>query len=264
MNATKNMRRIIFLCFWLLAGTGIIVLLIAAVNARSHQVCMGYDININGRDSGQWFIDRNDIVDVLTKNKSVDIRNKPIKSFDLGSIETKLEKESWVKDAELFFDNEGILKVKVTERVPVARLFTPMCKSFYIDSAGKKLPLSSKMSVKLPVFTGYPYQSKKVGAPEKKLIGQITQLSLYLADNPFWMAQISQIDITPARQFEMVPTIGHHLIEFGEADEIKEKFHRLFIFYKQVLAKTGMDKYEKIKVQFDNQVIGVKKQSANN
>jgi cell division protein FtsQ len=264
MGIKKNINRIILVCFWLLAGTGLIVLLIAAVNSRSHQVCDGYDININGNGTGKWFIDKNDIINVLTENKSVSIKNKPIKSFNLGAIEAKLEKESWVKDAELFFDNEGVLKVKVTEREPVARLFTTTGQSFYIDSTGKKLPLSSKLSVKLPVFTSYPYAGKKAGTTEKKLLRDIKDMSLYLSKNPFWMAQVSQIDITPSKEFEIVPTIGNHVIEFGDADDIDQKFHRLLIFYKQVLAKTGMDKYERIKVQFAQQVIGVKKQSSNN
>jgi cell division protein FtsQ len=73
------------------------------------------------------------------------------------------------------------------------------------------------------------------------------------------MAQISQIDITPSKEFEMVPTVGNHLIEFGDGDDYEAKFKRLFVFYKQVLAKTGMEKYEIIKVQYDKQVIGVKK-----
>jgi cell division protein FtsQ len=263
MGIKKNINRIILVCFWLLAGAGLIVLLIAAVNSRSQQVCGGYDININGNGSGKWFIDKNDIINVLTENKSVSIKNKPIKSFNLGAIESKLEKESWVKDAELFFDNSGVLKVKVTEREPIARLFTTTGQSFYIDSTGRKLPISSKLSVKLPVFTSYPYTGKKSGTTEKRLLRDIKNMSLYLSKDPFWMAQVSQIDITPSKEFEIVPTIGNHVIEFGDADDIDQKFHRLLIFYKQVLAKTGMDKYERIKVQFDQQVIGVKKSSNN-
>jgi cell division protein FtsQ len=263
MGIKKNINRIILVCFWLLAGAGLIVLLIAAVNSRSQQVCAGYDININGNGSGKWFIDKNDIINVLTENKSVSIKNKPIKSFNLGAIESKLEKESWVKDAELFFDNSGVLKVKVTEREPIARLFTTTGQSFYIDSTGRKLPISSKLSVKLPVFTSYPYTGKKSGTTEKRLLRDIKNMSLYLSKDPFWMAQVSQIDITPSKEFEIVPTIGNHVIEFGDADDIDQKFHRLLIFYKQVLAKTGMDKYERIKVQFDQQVIGVKKSSNN-
>jgi cell division protein FtsQ len=264
MGIKSNISRIVLVCFWLLAGAGLIVLLIAAVNSRTNQVCAGYAININGNSTGNWFIDKKDIVNVLTENNSVTLKNKPIKSFNLGAIESKLEKESWVKDAELFFDNDAILKVKVTERQPVARLFTTTGQSFYIDSTGRKLPLSDKMFVKLPVFTGYPFSGKKAGAAEKKLLREIKDMSLYLSNDPFWMAQVSQIDITPSKEFEIVPTIGNHVIEFGDADDIGQKFHRLLIFYKQVLAKTGMDKYERIKVQFDQQVIGVKKQSSNN
>ena len=57
----------------------------------------------------------------------------------------------------------------------------------------------------------------------------------------------------------MIPTIGNHIIEFGDGTDHQVKFKRLFVFYKQVLSKTGMEKYERIKIQYDNEIIGVKK-----
>ncbi|MBA4168043.1 MAG: hypothetical protein H0X41_10970, partial [Chitinophagaceae bacterium] len=116
-----------------------------------------------------------------------------------------------------------------------------------------------RMSARLPVFTGFPANlTKWKTASDKKMIKQIKDLSLYLLNDPFWMAQVSQIDITPAREFEIVPTIGNHIIEFGDGSDYEKKFKRLFVFYRQVLAKTGMEKYERIKVQYDKEVIGVK------
>src|SRR5690606_4002518 len=97
-------------------------------------------------------------------------------------------------------------------------------------------------------------------AADRQLVNQIRDISMFLLENPFWMAQIAQVDITHARSFEMVPVVGNHVIEFGGGAHYAEKFHRLMIFYKQVLSKAGMDKYERIKLQFDKQVIGVKKQ----
>ncbi|MEO8584304.1 MAG: hypothetical protein ABI415_10925, partial [Flavitalea sp.] len=79
----------------------------------------------------------------------------------------------------------------------------------------------------------------------------------------FWMAQVSQIDITPSREFEIIPTIGNQTIEFGDGNNCDAKFKRLMIFYKQVLSKAGMNKYERIKIQYDNQIVGVKKQHNN-
>lgn len=265
MQFNRNIRRILFISCWLLAGAGVVVLLVAAVNSRSSQVCNGYEILINGNREGQWFTDRKDIVNALTNKKTVNLKDKPIKSFDLNRIEAKLKKEEWVKDAELFFDNNGILKVKITERQPIARVFATTGQSFYIDSTGKRLPLSGKLSARLPVFTSYPFAKKKsVPTAEKKLLMQIKELSLFLLNDPFWRAQVSQVDITPSREFEIVPTIGNHIIEFGDAKNKEDKFHRLFVFYRQVLSKTGMEKYERIKVQYDKQVIGVKEQQTTN
>ena len=59
----------------------------------------------------------------------------------------------------------------------------------------------------------------------------------------------------------MTPLVGSHLIEFGDGSDLDKKFNRLFIFYKEVLVKTGFDKYSKIDVGYAGQVIGTKKGS---
>ena len=259
MSITKNIRRIIFICIWVLAGTGFVVLLIAAVNSRNHQVCQGYEIEIKDAEKA-IFIDKKDIEKVLTANHTVLLKNKPVKSIDLNIIEARIKKEPWIKDAEIFFDNNERLKVSVEQRIPIARMFSSSGGSFYIDSSGQRMPLSEKMSAKLPVFTGYPVDAKKNRTPaERKLIRDVKDISLFLLNDPFWMAQISQIDITPSKEFEMIPTVGNHIIEFGDGTDYDAKFKKLFIFYKQVLAKTGMDKYERLKIQYNNEVIGVKR-----
>jgi cell division protein FtsQ len=259
MSITTNIRRIIFICIWVLAGAGFVVLLIAAVNSRNHQVCQGYEIEIKDADKA-IFIDKKDVEKVLTANNTIVLKNKPVKSIDLGIIEARLKKESWIKDAEIFIDNNERLKVSVEQRIPIARMFSSSGGSFYIDSAGQRMPLSEKMSAKLPVFTGYPIDSKKNRTPaERKLIRDVKDISLFLLNDPFWMAQISQIDITPSKEFEMIPTVGNHIIEFGDGTDYKTKFKKLFIFYKQILSKTGMDKYERLKIQYNNEIIGVKR-----
>jgi cell division protein FtsQ len=236
-----------------------VVLLIAAVNSRNHQVCQGYEIEIKDADKA-IFIDKKDVEKVLTANNTIVLKNKPVKSIDLGIIEARLKKESWIKDAEIFIDNNERLKVSVEQRIPIARMFSSSGGSFYIDSAGQRMPLSEKMSAKLPVFTGYPIDSKKNRTPaERKLIRDVKDISLFLLNDPFWMAQISQIDITPSKEFEMIPTVGNHIIEFGDGTDYKTKFKKLFIFYKQILSKTGMDKYERLKIQYNNEIIGVKR-----
>jgi len=75
------------------------------------------------------------------------------------------------------------------------------------------------------------------------------------------MAQIAQLDITPGRNFELIPTVGNHLIGFGDGSDYQENSNRLFVFYKEVLSRTGFDKYSRIDVAYTGQVIGTKKGS---
>lgn len=259
MSIKKNIRKAIFICAWLLVGAGAIVLLVAAVSSRNHQTCKGYDIDINGKDKRHWFLDKIDIVNVLTQNKTIGIKGKKIASFDLHRLESRLEKEVWILDAELYFDNNGLLKIKIKEREPIARVFNTSGESFYFDSTGHRLPLSNKMEAHLPIFKNFPGDGRKIkSTSDKKLVKQIKELSIYLARDTFWMNKLAQIDITPAREFELVPVAGNHIVEFGDATDKVKKFKRLLIFYQQVLPKTGPERYKRIRLQYANQVIGVR------
>lgn len=264
MKMPRKIRKMLVAALWLASGSGLAVLLLAAVNARNHQVCKGYDIVIHDDAVGTGFIDKSDVLRVLTANTGGSLRNRSIGSFNLGRIESQLKNQVWIRDADLYFDNRGILKIDVDEREPIARVFTAMGESFYLDSSGHRLPLSDKASARLPVFTGFPLASGKwKTAADRKLVQQMRDMSLYLLHSPFWMAQVSQIDITPARQFEIVPTIGDHIVELGDANDLDAKFNRLYLFYREVLATSGMNKYQRIKIQFDNQIVAVKKMNNN-
>src|SRR5580693_1537733 len=141
----------------------------------------------------------------------------------------------------------------------MARIFTTTGRSFYIDSSGTQLPLAAKLPIKLPVFTSYPYKEIKNQGTDSALLTDIKTVANFILNDSFWMAQIDQIDITSAGTFEMIPVVGNHVIEFGDGTDYKAKFERLFIFYKEVLTKTGFNKYSKINVQYRGQVIGTRK-----
>jgi cell division protein FtsQ len=238
----------------------VVVLLVAAIGYRNNKTCKGYRIDIAGT-SGTLFIDKKQILELLAGTGVGKVQNTPIAHFDLRRMETALEKNVWIKDAELFFDNNEILRVNVTEREPIARVFTRDGNSFYMDSSGVQLPLSAKLTAKLPVFTGYPEEKIKARGRDSLLVVQMRQLSTFLRSDSFWMAQIAQLDVTSDRRFELVPTVGNHVIGFGDGSDYQAKFHRLFVFYKEVLSKTGFDKYSRIDVAYAGQVIGTHKGS---
>ncbi|MBN9379811.1 MAG: hypothetical protein J0H74_03535 [Chitinophagaceae bacterium] len=261
MAVKINIRRVLSLTLWCAMGAGVLVLLVAAIGYRNNKICKGYKIDISG-PSGILFIDQRQIVDLLTGPIGTGKwEHKPTASFDLRRMEAVLKRNVWIKDAQLFFDNNGILRVNVTEREPVARIFTVEGNSFYIDSSCMQLPLSDKLTTRLPVFTDYPGPKIRMRGRDSLLTTQIRQLGMFIRSDSFWMAQVAQLDITSERTFELVPTVGNHLIGFGDGNDYEAKFHRLFVFYKEVLSHVGFDKYSRVDVAYAGQVIGTQKGS---
>jgi cell division protein FtsQ len=261
MSIRSNIKKILFISFWCTLGAGMLVLLVAAMRVKKEKDCVGYNIDISS-PTEQLFIDKKDIEEQLTAGGVESIKGKSIKDFDLKKLEDKLEQNVWISDAELFFDNNQVLQVKIKERNPIARIFTISGNSFYIDSATVRLPLSEKFSARLPVFTGFPSDKDRLSKKEKELLKQVKTISQNILSNEFWMAQVAQVDITSSGTFEIIPTIGHQVIEFGDGSDCEKKFNRLLLFYRQVISETGFQVYERIKVQYAGQVVGVRQAAA--
>jgi len=114
------------------------------------------------------------------------------------------------------------------------------------------------MSARVLVFTGFP-DKKVLTQKDSLLLNDVKTVAQFISKDSFWTSQASQIDITPERNFEMIPVIGNHLVKIGDAENLDQKFHRLFLFYNNVLSKTGFDKYRIIDAQYEGQIVAVRK-----
>ncbi|PWT71416.1 MAG: hypothetical protein C5B59_18170 [Bacteroidetes bacterium] len=260
MSIRDNIKKVLFILLWCIAGTGGVALLVAAINKKNGRTCKGYHIEINGKGK-TFYIDEKQILAAIEGDRIQKIAGKTIVSFDLRRMEEKLKKNAWIRDAQLFFDNNELLRINITEREPVARIFTTSGSSFFMDSSCVELPMPDKSALKLPVFTGFPSDRIRKSGSDSVLVAQLKQMSWYILHDTFWMADIEQINIKPNRTFQLVPLIGNHLIEFGPGEDYEKKFRNLLIFYREVLAKTGFDKYSVINIEYNGQVIGTRRGS---
>lgn len=255
----KKITRFITATLWVGAGTALIVFLIAAMRKRDDKVCKGVDIEIMDVKNN-LFADKNDIGGML-RHIMPEIKGKPLREFNLREMEKTLEGNIWVKDAELFFDNNETLRVKVWEREPMARIFTTGGKSYYIDKEFVRLALSTKFSARVPVFTGCPLDKTKWNDADSVFLRQVKTISEFVTANEFWMAQVAQVNYNDKKQFEVVPTIGNHLVVLGEGNNLEAKFKKLRLFYKEVLAKAGWNLYTAIDIQYKGQIVATRKDS---
>ena len=253
-----SIKRILLATLWIAIGMSTIVLLVAAIRKKDAKHCKGVEINIRGVNNN-FFVDKTDILNSITAIANRNPIGKTTGSFNLKLMEKELQKNTWVRSAELFFDNNEVLQVKVNEREPIARVFTSAGTTFYIDNDISILPLSDKFSARLPVFTHFPSDKQVLLKEDSSLLRDIKTISLAIQKDSFRMAMIDQVDITPQRSFEMIPKLGNQLIVFGDATDVEEKFNKLQLFYKEVMVKAGWNKYSVINLQYKNQVVAKRK-----
>ncbi len=237
---------------WFALGVVTLILLGAAMQAKERKVCTAFNIQIISKQRSN-FVGQDDITGVLKEDGG--IIGKEISAFDLRKMETDLEKNKWIRHAALFFDNQQILRVRIEERDPLARIFTVGGDSFYIDSSGLRLPCSDQQTAFVPVFTSFGSDNRILSNEDRLGLEDIKRIAEYIREDSFWTAMIAQVNIGPGRTYEMIPVVGDQVIEFGTADSIRNKFNRLFSFYKQVWVRAGFEKYAKIDVRFDGQVV---------
>lgn len=246
-----------FYAAWVVVLGGMITLFVSANRRSEESRCKGLSVTIsNGSDN--VYTKEVDVRTAIEKGAGGPVIRKHYGQINLKGLERSLEANAWIRDAELYFDTKGVLNVQVWERLPVARVFTTGGRSFYIDSAGYPMPLLESFTAPLPVVTGFP-DRRKLTMRDSAVLHGLKNIVAVVSRDPFWEAQIGQIEVTPDGLFELVPTLGSHLIRLGHGEDVEKKLAKLMVFYRQVLPKAGLAKYSVLDLQFDEQVVAVKK-----
>lgn len=260
MSSKKfSWKKLLTATVWLLVSSAAIVLLIAATRNQNGKLCKEVVVNIKGTNA-VGYVSKQHILQTISGGRPDLMSGQLIKTFDLQQLEKLLERNLWIRNAELFFDNNDVLHVDVTEREPVARVFRVDGESFYIDELGDELPITNDQVARVPVFTSFPNETTAARKKDSVLKQQVKEVGRFILKNEFWMAQIDQVNINNY-EFELVPKLGNHLIQFGNADKIAPKFDRLLLFYKKVMHKTGWNYYSTLDVRYDKQLVALRRDS---
>lgn len=253
INKSK-FKKIVSLTVWILLGLSTIALLVSAIYVKESKKCSGISIQIMGV-SNNFFIDKNDVQEIIKNTVGNKINGKPIREFDLNKIEKELKKDLWISKADLYFDRNGVLKAEILEKEPIARVFTNDGNSFYIDDSINRLPLSNKHAARLPVFTNFGTSLKVMTKADSNLLRGIKQMSLYIQKDSFLMAMIDQVYIIGQNQYELIPKMGDQIVLFGDEKNMENKFEKFKLFYKKIVPQYGWSKYSKIKLDYENQIV---------
>jgi cell division protein FtsQ len=187
---------------------------------------------------GNQFIDESDIVDLMQLDEE-NLKGASLDKLNLKQIETRIKKNRFVKDAQLYSDLKGNLVVKATLRRPVARLIRNDGPDGYIAEDGTVMPVSDKFTTRVVLISGsyirglLSLENLNKTEETKNLM---TMLDMIREDD-FWRAQIAQLDIDSKGHINIMPQIGGQIIEFGVANNLETKFKKMKIFIKRFFRK---------------------------
>ena len=253
----KHWQTILIRVLWSIVGAALIVLFVVAWKAKEEKKCSSIQIELVGENTAALFMDEKEILQIIHEQGVKE--GLPIGLVNLNTLEKYLQTILWVKHVELFLDNTQVLQVKIEQRIPIARIFTASSNSFYIDKEGFKLPLKQLTVLRLPVFTNFPSDQEKLSKPDSVLLNDILHFTKAVQNDSFFMAQTAQVNIAVNGDFELVPTVGDHLVLIGSVENIEDKLNRLYTFYKKVWVQSGLNAYQVIDCRFDNQIVALKK-----
>jgi len=214
-----------------------------------------------------FFINQADILSALYDNVGV-LKGMNIENINSAQIETFIDKLPSVKKSEVYATLNGVLTIEIEQRNPIIRIFSADGKSYYIDEQGTVMPLSETFTPRVLVANGFikekiPYATirsvradvETLAAGETSLLQNLYIMAKFINENDFWKAQIEQIYVTENNEFELVPKVGTHIIEFGGIDDYLEKFRKLKILYLEGFNNVGWNNYATVNLKYKGQVV---------
>lgn len=237
-------KKIAFGAFNIMLG-GYLVLAMTAFNKPDDsQVCRNIRITIE-KGVVEGFLSSNDIKSMLNEDGISPI-GQSMEKINLRVMEELLEGKELIESAECYKGQNGLVCVDVRQRIPVVRVMSDYGDDYYVDSHGKPMPRTD-YSCNLIIATGTISKSYA----EKWL----APLSNIVLKDPFWKNQVVQYHVLNDGSIEMVPRVGGHVIYLGHPNNVSKKLSRLQKFYRYGLMQAGWNKYSRVSVEFDNQIV---------
>lgn len=205
---------------------------------------------LDEKDAG--FVNKKNIETIL-KSHNLYPKGKLMVDVDTRKIEALISENDFIKDVQCYKSVDGNFCIDITQRKPVIYILPEKSLGYFIDEDGDRVPNTNYASNIVTVTGNIDslYAHK-----------ELTKIGKYLKNDEFWNHQIEQIHISMnadgKRVAEIVPRVGNHIVYLGTLDDFKDKLARLKVFYSKAITTVGWNKYERINIEYSNQIICTK------
>lgn len=208
------------------------------------KVCRELRVSID-EASADGFLSPSEIRAMLTADNISPV-GRTLDNIDLGKIERALEAKELIEEAECYTMLDCVVMVEVKQRIPVVHVINSQGENYYVDTHGNPMP-AGKYSRDLLVATGIVSRAYAKNS--------LAPMANKIQADPFWRNGIVQLNILQDGSVELIPRVGNHVVYLGQPTGISKKLERLRKFYLYGLNVAGWNKYSRVSVEFDNQII---------
>ena len=197
------------------------------------------NIIIDFESTNKLFITQDSILKLLPTS----FLNK--KSVDINHLESLVNSNGFIKNSEAYVSIEGDLVIKVQQRNPIGRIISEDV-AFYIDDESKIMTTSKIHSSRVPVIFNYS---------ESFSHDKIYQMCDLIDSDEFLKKNVTRINFLKNNHIQLNFRNYDFDLVIGEYKNMNKKIKNFKTFYQATVENEGLDKYSKINLQFENQVV---------
>ena len=192
------------------------------------------------------FITSETVSKLLTQNYP-ELKNVPKETLDLNALENALKSNPMIKSAEVYVAINGTLNAKIEQKTPIARVSSNA--SYYIDNQGFYMPLSTNYSARVPLVTGYI---------EKNKLTNVYSVANKVNNDEFLKKNVFEIHQTINNTIYLKLRQCKFIVQLGNIKFLDKKMNNLKAFYQKSQKEKTLNKYKKVNLKFNNQVVCTK------
>ena len=229
-------------------------LLIAAVvsgykNRPAEQECRSLRYMIEDREE-RLYLTEIELTQLL-RAKDLYPVNRVVASTTLHQIEKTIAQHPMVRTAQCYITPRGEMRIRITQRIPLLRVQTPV-EVYFIDTDRRVMAYRESVRDKVPVVTG------NVGVTQAS--HALADFALWLQKNDYWRARIHHLQVQNPQMVyvylsNQASVVSVQRVVLGSMRGYEQKLNKLRVFLEDGKEALKDKQYREIDLRFKGQVV---------
>ena len=256
--------RFLVLAFFVLMGAGALALWAFSISKHNAQPVPEVRVNIHRGQNVDELISKQEIDSIVHSHFGL-LQGTPMNQIDVGAIQVAVNRHPAIQSCYVYMGVDGILNIDIQQRAPMFRVMNSDGSGFYVDTLGQSFNLLDRAVAYVPIYTvegvmgAMQYPATKEYYDENTLgltyLDELVAFGNHMRKHADLKDWTEHVHLTAMGTIEVIPRIGRHVIDYGSVYNLDMKTKMLFQFYRSQLYITDLEKYSRINLNFENQVI---------